>query len=256
MTECEKDDWLKDANFRKLYSDKGRLIFQDDIVWHRMNAMVNLWRIRSVLPPKLQNLLLRACHDQFGHQRRNRTFYLIKFRGYWPGMRATVENYVGQCERYQKAVTVGKIIKEQIFDKFGAPERLLSDQGKNLLSSLIKQLCNGYGVDKARTSAYHPQGNGCCEIFNRTLHGLLVTLDDIARKKWQEHVSEVVAQYNSTPPATTGYSPFHLLFGREAKLPRDPIVINGQEETPDEWVSELSERNANDHLGVSEKGGK
>lgn len=47
------------------------------------------------------------------------------------------------------------------------------------------------------------------------------------RKKRPEYVSDLVAEYNATLHTTTG----HLLLGREATLPRDPVVINDQEET-------------------------
>lgn len=122
----------------------------------------------------------------------------------------------------QKASTVAKLLNN-IFDKFGPPERLLSDQGRNFCSSLIQRLCQYYGIE-IRTTAYHPQGNGVCERFNRTLHDLLVTLDERAKKRWPEHVSGLVSIYNATPHASTGYSPFHMLFGREPKLPRDGLT--------------------------------
>jgi len=102
-------------------------------------------------------------------------------------------------------------------------------------------LCQYYGIEKIRTTAYHPQGNGVCERFNRTLHDLLVTLDERAKKKWPEHVSGLVSMYNTTPHASTGYSPFHLLFGREPKLPRDPRDVSSKENTVDEWMGELGE---------------
>lgn len=85
------------------------------------------------------------------------------------------------------------------------------------------------------------QGKRCCERFNRTLHRFLVTLDEKAKNKGPKHVSELVAQYSAPLHATTGCSPFQLISGREANLPRDPVVINYQEETLDEWVSEMRE---------------
>jgi len=301
MTIDELKNMLKDEDFRKLHKVRQNLLVEDGVVWHKMSVGVNLWRIRPVLPPGLQYKLLQACHDDWGHQGRNRSLALVRSRGFWPGMSESVGEYIKRCERCcvakdetpkpctpmgkiearkpwemlaidftvldkrqgienvliitdvftrysfafptkdQKAATIAKILKEYIFDKFGAPDKILSDQGRNFLSSLIKQLCNSYGVEKVRTTAYHPQGNGGCERFNRTLHGLLVTLDEREKKKWPEHVSALVSHYNMTPHATTGYSPFHLLFGREPKMPRDPVEVNETYETIDEWMAEWVE---------------
>jgi len=99
MAKGEKDEWLKDEDFRKLYRVRDHLRVQGGIIWHKKNVGINLWKIIPVLPPRLQGQLLRACHDQFGHQGRNRTLSLVKSRGYWPGMSTTIAEYVAGCDR-------------------------------------------------------------------------------------------------------------------------------------------------------------
>jgi len=110
MAKGEKDEWLKDEDFRKLYRVRDHLRVQGGIIWHKKNVGINLWKIIPVLPPRLQGQLLRACHDQFGHQGRNRTLSLVKkkkkkkkSRGYWPGMSTTVAEYVAGCDRWSVA---------------------------------------------------------------------------------------------------------------------------------------------------------
>ncbi|GAA6106462.1 uncharacterized protein LOC112847669 [Tachysurus ichikawai] len=72
----------------------------------------------------------------------------------------------------QKATTVAKCLWEQYLVHYGFPERLLSDQGRDFESRVIKELCALAGITKVRTSPYHPRGNPV-EHFNRTLLGML-----------------------------------------------------------------------------------
>ena len=55
----------------------------------------------------------------------------------------------------------------------GLPQVLHSNQGTNFESTILKQTLQAYGVTKSRTTAYHPQGDGMAERFNRSLLQLL-----------------------------------------------------------------------------------
>lgn len=50
--------------------------------------------------------------------------------------------------------------------------------------------------------AYHPEGNGQTERFNRTLHDLLRSLPP--QKKKSDHLSNVTFAYNVSPNFSTG----------------------------------------------------
>ncbi|XP_029941466.1 uncharacterized protein LOC115383427 [Salarias fasciatus] len=147
--------------------------------------------------------------------------------------------------RDQRAATVAQVLVSEWFFKFGVPARIHSDQGRNFESSLIQQLCNLYGIQKSRTTPYHPAGNGQCERFNRTLHNLLRTLPVSRKRDWHSCLPQVLYSYNTTPHQATGESPFYLMFGQEPRLPVDfllgrvPDPVGGDIH---EWVQEHQAR--------------
>ena len=91
---------------------------------------------------------------------------------------------------------------------YGFPTKIISDQGCNFESKLIANLCHVAGVQKLRTSPYHPQTNGQCEQFNSTLLNMLDTLTPEQKRDRKTYVQAIVHAYNCTRNVATGYSPY------------------------------------------------
>ena len=108
----------------------------------------------------------------------------------------------------------------------GAPTFLISDRGKCLTSSFSKQLYDVLQTNHLTTTAYHPQCNGLVERFNHTFAEMLSMYVSSSHNDWDETIDFVTFAYNTSRQESTGYTPFYLLYGREAVLPVDVALGN------------------------------
>ena len=126
--------------------------------------------------------------------------------------------------RNRLAKTTAKVLFENFILHYGFPARIHSNQRRNFESTLIKELCSLAGIEKSRTTPYHPMGNGMTERFNQTLLNMLGTLEDHKKQDWKSFVAPLVHAYNSTRHDSTGFSPFFLMFGRHPRLAIDEYL--------------------------------
>ena len=98
----------------------------------------------------------------------------------------------------QTALATAKLLWNNFIIHYGFPNKIISDQGCNFESELIANLCEVAGVQKLKTSPYHPQTNGQCERFNSTLLNMLGTLTPEHKNDWKTYVPAMVHAYNCT----------------------------------------------------------
>lgn len=125
----------------------------------------------------------------------------------------------------QKAIRIVKILVEEIVPIFGVPEALLSDRGTNLLSHLMRDVCELLGIKKLQTTAYHPQCNGMVERFNRTLKAMVRKHAARFGPQWDRYLSGVVWAYRNIPHEATGEKPSFLLFGVDCRTPTEAALL-------------------------------
>ena len=99
---------------------------------------------------------------------------------------------------------------------FGAPSILISDQGRQFESHKFKQMLQYLGTKRQRTTAYHPQSNGMCERFHRTLKAALRATQPA---QWCDALPIILLTLRATAKEDIGHSPAELVFGEEPRLP-------------------------------------
>ena len=85
------------------------------------------------------------------------------------------------------------------------------------------------------------------------MHNLLRSLPPEKKRKWPEYLSELLYAYNVVPHASTSYSPYHLMFGRNPRLPLD-LMLGADEKDPPEtdWLASHQDRLRDAYLKAGE----
>ena len=136
----------------------------------------------------------------------------------------------------QEAKTVAEKLVNEVISRYGAPERIHTDQGRNFEAQLFKEMCTLFSIEKTRMTPYHPQSDGMVERMNRTLQDMLAKYVSDHQCDWDVHLPMVMMAYRSSVHSSTQYTPYYLLFGHEVRLPVD--VMYGREPHQPEAASE------------------
>ena len=128
--------------------------------------------------------------------------------------------------RYPEAVALKNIDTQTvaeallgIFSRVGIPDEILSDQGTQFMSDLMKEVMRLLSVKQLHSTPYHAQTNGLVERFNGTLKSMLKKLMTDRPSDWDRYLPAVLFAYREIPQSSTGFSPFELLYGRQPKGP-------------------------------------
>lgn len=77
------------------------------------------------------------------------------------------------------------------------------------------------GIKGIQTTPYHPQMEGLVERFNQTLKNLLRKFVSHTGLDWGQWLPYLLFAYREVPQASTEFSPFELLYGRQVRGPLD-----------------------------------
>ena len=108
-----------------------------------------------------------------------------------------------------------------IVTTFGMPKSLTSDRDPRITSAFWRALMKRLGTDVNLSTAYHPQSDGQSEREIQTLTTALRSFVGPHGDDWDMYLPLLELGLNSKVQASTGHSPFGLVYGFEPRLPID-----------------------------------
>lgn len=142
-----------------------------------------------------------------------------------------------------RAATAKRVVDclvNHVFCRYGSPKSILSDNGSQFTSKIMKRMCKDWKIKHYFTSPYHPQPNQT-ERVNRNLKAMLQAYAHENHHSWDEHLQKFALAMRVHVHGTTKVTPALLNLGREIPLPIDRNMQERETETPEELVEKLTQ---------------
>ena len=125
------------------------------------------------------------------------------------------------CKTAISAPQLAQLFLSTVVRHHGMPERIISDRDPRFTAHFWRAFWTSMGSTLDMGAAYHPQSDGQTENANKTLEIMLRSVIDFTQNDWDEHLAAAELAFNNSKNETTGFTPFYLVYGREARMPLD-----------------------------------
>jgi hypothetical protein len=132
---------------------------------------------------------------------------------------------------------------EEVICKHGAFKTLLSDRGVQFRSQLSQAIYDRLAIKHVTTTSFRPSTNGLCEKYNQTLAKMMTAYCNKSQDLWDKHLQWITFAFNTSIHASTGFSAFRMLYGRDPVLPPDRILhtVRTGVESEDQYLRSLDQ---------------
>ncbi|GFV88882.1 transposon Ty3-I Gag-Pol polyprotein [Trichonephila clavipes] len=111
-----------------------------------------------------------------------------------------------------------RVIADNFFDnyksRFGAPIKLISDNGPQFISDIFENLSERLGIRHVKTVVYRPQANRT-ERVNRDLVQMIANYVNEQHDTWDQFLREFAYAIRTAVNEATGKTPAELFLGRK-----------------------------------------
>ncbi|MCO5586855.1 hypothetical protein L7F22_040800 [Adiantum nelumboides] len=126
------------------------------------------------------------------------------------------------------AKDVAKAVFKNICCRFGTPLEIISDRGPGFRGDLVGELMEQLGISRRHSSPYYPQCNGLVDKVNGMICRIITKQGNNRPKDWDRHLNAALWAYRTSFKTTLGYTPYQLVFVKEAILPIEVQLANLQ----------------------------
>lgn len=139
------------------------------------------------------------------------------------------------------APEIAATMEREVVRLHGVPKIIVSDRDVRFTAGYWIQYWKAKGTEVRFSTAYHPQTDGQTERENRTISQVMRTVVDEQQDDWDRYLPLVEMALNSAVQASTGMSPYKMVYGREMVLPVDR-KLETRVTTENPAVEELGKR--------------
>jgi hypothetical protein len=125
------------------------------------------------------------------------------------------------CKTAIGAPALARLFLSTVVRQHGMPERIISDRDPRFTAHFWRAFWTSLGSTLDMGAAYHPESDGQTENANKTLEIMLRSVIDFTQVDWDEHLAAAELAFNNSKHETTGFTPFYMMYGREARMPID-----------------------------------
>ncbi|KAG0438712.1 Transposon Tf2-9 polyprotein [Dictyocoela muelleri] len=103
------------------------------------------------------------------------------------------------------SLTISHSFVNNWISKFGAPNHILTDQGRQYTSKIFSSILNKYSIEQIFSSTNNPQGNGISERINKSINEIIRIFQD---KSKNEIKNLIFNRLNLLKHSSTGFQPY------------------------------------------------
>nr|GFA48234.1 reverse transcriptase domain-containing protein [Tanacetum cinerariifolium] len=143
-----------------------------------------------------------------------------------------------------------KFVWEHIVCRFGRPQIIISDNGKQFVEGTFPVFCKKLRALQTFTFVYHPQANGQVEVTNREIVKDKERRQRMAHQAWVDELPQVLWAHRTTPKSSNGETPFSLVYRSESII---SIEISVETKRVQDFDSKENEKRHREDLDVLEE---